>query len=84
MRRKKDDSCNYVLSIESSNTAIGVGDDHLYEVLINCYQTKFVAIILVLSVFFLMPIFAWPIFCLTLLTFRPQKRDKQVAPIKCS
>ena len=27
-----------------------------------------------------MRFFAWPIFRLTLLTFRPQKRDKQVAP----
>ena len=27
-----------------------------------------------------MRFFAWPIFHLTLLTFRPQKRDKQVAP----
>ena len=47
--------------------------------MINCSQTNFVAIILVLSVFF-MRFFAWPIFRLTLLTFRPQKRDKQVAP----
>ena len=37
------------------------------------------AIILVLSVFF-MRFLASPIFRLTLLTFRPQKRDKQVAP----
>ena len=29
---------------------------------------------------FFMRFFAWPIFRLTLLTFRPQKRDKQVAP----
>ena len=27
-----------------------------------------------------MRFFSWPIFRLTLLTFRPQKRDKQVAP----
>ena len=38
--------------------------------MINCSQTKFVAIILVMSVFF-MRFFAWPIFCLTLLIFRP-------------
>ena len=43
------------------------------------WQMKFLAILLVLSVFF-MRFFAWPIFRLTLLTFRPQKRDKQVAP----
>ena len=46
---------------------------------INCPQTKFVAIILVLSVFF-MRFFAWQIFLLTLFTFRTHKRDKQVAP----
>ena len=40
----------------------------------NCSQTKFVAVILVLSVFF-MRFFAWPIFRLTILTFSPQKRD---------
>ena len=34
----------------------------------NCSQTKFVSIMLVLSVFF-MRFFAWPIFCLTHLTF---------------
>ena len=44
----------------------------------NCSQIKFVAIILVLSVF-LMPNFARPIFRLTSLTFRPQKQVKQVA-----
>ena len=47
--------------------------------LFNCSQTKFVAIILVLVVSF-MRFFAWPIFGLTHLTFRPQKRDKLVAP----
>ena len=55
--------------------------------IINCSQTNFVAIILVLSVFF------YAIFRLTDFlsdTFRPQKWDKQVAPsgiffgIKCS
>ena len=50
-----------------------------WQMIFNCSQTKFLAIILVLSVFF-MRFFAWPIFRLTLLTFRPQKRDKQVAP----
>ena len=45
----------------------------------NCFQRKFVTVILVLSVFFLR-FFAWPIFRLTPLTFRTQKRDKQVAP----
>ena len=44
----------------------------------NCSQTKFVAIILVLSAFF-MRFFVWPIFRLTLLTCCPQRRDKQVA-----
>ena len=32
-----------------------------------------------MSVYF-MRFFAWPIFRLTLLTFRPKKRDKQIAP----
>ena len=41
-------------------------------------KTKFVAIILVLSVFF-MRFFTWPIFRLARLTFRPQTRDKPVA-----
>ena len=45
----------------------------------NCSQTKFVAIILVLSVFFY-AIFRLTNFRLIFLTFRPQKRDKQVAP----
>ena len=45
----------------------------------NCSQTKFLAIIWVLSVFFY-AIFGLPIFRLKHLTFRPQKRDKQVAP----
>ena len=44
-----------------------------------CSQKNFVAIILVLSVFF-MQFFARPNFRLTHLTFRPQERDKQVAP----
>ena len=42
----------------------------------NFSQTKFVAIILVMLVFF-MRFLAWPIFFLTHFTFRPQKRDKQ-------
>ena len=46
---------------------------------INCSQTKFVAIILVLSVSF-MRFFARPIFRLRLLTFRPQQRSIKVAP----
>ena len=41
-----------------------------------------VAIILIMLVF-LCVFFAWPIFCQTHLTFRPQKRDKQVAPSDC-
>ena len=44
----------------------------------NCSLTKFY-LQFYLSVFF-MRFFAWQIFCLTHLTFRPQKRDKQVAP----
>ena len=47
-----------------------------YIILINCSQTKFVEIIAVLSVF-CMRFFAWPIFRLNHLTFRPQKRYKQ-------
>ena len=47
--------------------------------LFNCSQRKFVAIISVLVVSF-MRFFAWPFFGLTHLTFRPQKRDKLVAP----
>ena len=43
------------------------------------FWTKFVAIIWDLLVF-IMQFFAWPIFRLTHLTFRPQKRDKQVVP----
>ena len=50
-----------------------------YLCLINCSQTKFVAIILVLSVFFY-AIFRLTNFSSDALTFRPQKRDKQVAP----
>ena len=44
----------------------------------NCSQTQFVAIILVLWSS-LWVFFARPIFRLTHLTFRPHKRDKQVA-----
>ena len=33
-----------------------------------------------LPAMFIMQFFAWPIFRLTLLIFRPQKRDKQLAP----
>ena len=40
-------------------------------------QTKFVAIVLVLSVFFLCDFSLDRIFRLTLLTFRPKKQDKQ-------
>ena len=39
--------------------------------LFNCSQTKFVAIILVVSVVFKCDFFAWPIFRPTLLAFRP-------------
>ena len=52
----------------------------LFSDVFNCSQIKFVAIILVLSVF-LMPNFARQIFHLTSLTFGPQKQDKQVALI---
>ena len=45
---------------------------------ICCSQTKFVAIIL--GLWSLLCVFAWPIFHLTHLAFRPQKRDKQVVP----
>ena len=55
---------------------ISVSDININVRFINCSQTKFVAIILVLSVFFFMRFFAWQIFRLTLLTFRPQKRDE--------
>ena len=44
----------------------------------NCSQIKLVAIILVLSVFYV--IFRLTDFLSEPLTFRPQKRDKQVAP----
>ena len=53
-------------------------EDFLHSVF-NCSQTKFVAIILVLS-FFFMQISAGPNLRLTHLTFCPQKRFKQVAP----
>ena len=53
--------------------------------LINCSQTKFLAIMLVLLIFF-MRFFAWPIFHLTHLTFRHQDEIIRWRPagIKCS
>ena len=47
--------------------------------IINCSQTKFVAILLVLLVFFY-AIFRLTDFSSDAFDFRPQKRDKQVAP----
>ena len=47
---------------------------------INCSQTKFVAILFVLSVGFFNAIFRLTDFLSVPLTFGPQKRDKQVLP----
>ena len=60
-------------------SSLRVQDSKVLVVTVNCSQTKFVAIVLVLSVFY--AIFRLPIFRLTLLTFRPQKLDKQVAAL---
>ena len=54
-------------------------DKGFFKDIINCSQTKFIAIIIVLSVFFY-AIFRLTDFSSDALTFRPQKRDKQVAP----
>ena len=59
--------------------SLGILITSAYLMIIICSRMQFVAIILVLSVFF-MQFFAWPIFRLTHLTFRPQKGAKQVVP----
>ena len=49
-----------------------------YYEIFNYYQTMFVAIILVLLVFY--AVFAWLTFRRFHLTFRPHKRDNEIVP----
>ena len=44
---------------------VNVLTNTFYEIIVNCSQTKFLAIVLFLLVFFFLQFFAWPMFRLT-------------------